>query len=123
MTQPQINDVNIPYPSATETPSFDEGYRGSGRELADGSVVFDFVTSTRKRLWKLTWKNISAANMEILRTAHNTVLTQNSTKWEPDDGGTYYVTADPQDAEIHIKRAPKAGTVPKYDVSLSLREV
>lgn len=123
MAAPQINDVDIPYPSASQAPQLDEAYRGAGREMADGSVVFDFVNANRKRLWRLTWKAISHANLEILRTAYDTVAAGSSTKWEPSTGGTYYVTLDPDDPKLKIQFVKKAGTTPLYDVQWTLREV
>ncbi len=125
MTQPQINDVNIPYPSASNAPEFKEGYRGSGSQMADGSVVFDWVTSARKRVWTLRWNNISSTDMEILRTAYNTVAGASASgiKWEPVEGGTFYVTLDPGSTTFDAQLVKAANQTIKYNVTLVLREV
>jgi len=123
MTIPQINDVNVPYPSASSPPEWKESFRGSGREMADGSVVFDWVSAARKRIWTLKWINLSSTDMETLRTAYNTIAGSASTKWEPSDGGTYYVTLDPSSMTFDVQLVKKAGTTPLYNVSLTLREV
>lgn len=123
MAQPQINSVNIPYPSAGAPPERDEAYRGTGHEMADGSVVFQWVTTDRKNLFKLTWENISSTDLGTLRTAWKTVADNTTTTYKDVNGTTYNVTLDPQDLELHIKYAKAAGGVLRYTVNWTLREV
>ena len=91
--------------------------------MADGSVVFDWVTAARKRVWTLKWVNLSSTDMEVLRTAYNTIATGTSTKWEPSDGGTFYVTLDPSNMTFDVQLQKVAGTTPRYNVGMTLREV
>ncbi len=124
MALPQINDVDLPSPSATSAPEWREAYRGTGRIMADGSAVFDFVTAARKREWVVKWQNITSTDLETLRTAYNTVAGASSSgiKWEPTSGGTYYVTLNPSNIELDVQEAKAASTV-RYNVTMYLREV
>ncbi len=123
MATPQINDVDIPQPSAASPPSFEEAYRGTGREMADGSAVFDWITTGRKHVWSLKWTALTSTQMETLRTAYNTVAGSASTKWEPTDGGAYYVTLDPKNMAFKCNLVPVANGGIRYDVEFNLREV
>ena len=124
MSAPQINDVDIPYPSAQQPPELTQAYRGAGKEMADGTVVFQWINASLKRVWRLSWKAISGSDLSALQTAYGTVAGQNSTKWEPSTGGgPYYVTLDPGDPELKVTFVKKYGTTPLYDVQWTLREV
>lgn len=123
---PQINDVDLPSPSATNAPEYKEGYRGNGRIMADGSVVFDWVTTSRKREWTLRWQNITSTDLETLRTAYNTVAgaTSSGIKFEPVSGGTsYQVTLNPSNVELEVQEVKTAGKTIRYNVTMYLREV
>ncbi len=126
MAVPQINDVDLPSPSASNAPEYKEGYRGNGRIMADGSVVFDWVTAARKREWTLRWQNIVSSDLEIIRTAYNTVAGASATgiKFEETSGGTaYYVTLNPSNQELEVQTVKAANGVLRYNVALYLREV
>lgn len=124
MALPQINDVDLPSPSATNAPEYKEGYRGNGRIMADGSVVFDWVTASRKKEWTVRWQNISSTDLTTIRTAYDTVAgaTASGIKWEPTSGGTFYVTLNPANPGLDVQEV-KAKTAIRYNVTLYLREV
>jgi len=122
---PQINDVDLPSPSASSAPEWKEAFRGNGRIMADGSAVFDYVTTSRKREWVLRWQNITATDMEAVRTAYNTVASASSSgiKFEPVGGGTsYQVTLNPGNQELEVQEVKVRNTL-RYNVTLYLREV
>ncbi len=124
--KPQINDVDLPYLSASNAPEYKEGYRGNGRLMADGSVIFDWVTTSRKREWTLRWQKVASSDLETIRTAYNTVAGATSTgiKWEPIGGGTsYQVTLNPSNQELEIQEVKAANWVILYNVTMYLREV
>lgn len=123
MAQPQINSTDIPYPAASSPPEYQEAYRGAGHEMADGSVVFQWVSSARKRVWRLSWVALTATDMEKLRTAYNTVATNTSTTYKDVNGTTYNVTLDPENMTLDVKYRKAAGGVLRYDVTWSLRQV
>ena len=91
--------------------------------MADGSVVFQWVSSARKRVWRLSWVALTATDMEKLRTAYNTVATNTSTTYKDVNGTTYNVTLDPENMTLDVKYRKAAGGVLRYDVTWSLRQV
>lgn len=94
--------------------------------MADGSVIFDWVTTSRKREWTLRWQKVASSDLETIRTAYNTVAGATSTgiKWEPIGGGTsYQVTLNPSNQELEIQEVKAANWVILYNVTMYLREV
>ena len=123
MAQPQINGSNIPYPSASSPPERTEAYRGSGREMADGSVVFQWVAASIKHAFNLTWTNITSTDLNTLQSAYATVAAGTSTSYKDVNGSTYNVTLDPDSPEMKITYAKAAGGTLRYTVTWQLRQV
>ena len=72
---PTLNSVTMPYPAEYTEEQF---YKGAVRRMANGSLVRDLVTNTRKLRFTLTWNMLTATDRNTVTTALSNVETGSS---------------------------------------------
>jgi hypothetical protein len=106
----------LPDPQACEV---EDTYRGGVVVVASGKTVHDLVDTSAKKMWKLSFVNVSSSQLATIRTAFGAVKNTTGT-FVPPDGGSYTVTR-PEGGRITARlKKIAAGIV--YDVSFDLIE-
>lgn len=116
-TQPILNGTFLPNPAEYRE---QRAFRGSKAEMADGSMAFDVVNGTAKRIYTLTWTAISDANKAIVETAYDGLKTSSTTFTPP--SGAAATTVTRTDREIEFTALRTASGL-RWNVSIELREV
>ena len=106
-----------------EPEGFDEdyGYRGSDREMLDGSIATDLVTTTAKRVFELRWWNLTESQVSTLKSAFATVRDGSASLVTP-LGATVTVTRDIGEMALQIRWRSRRRN-PRATATLRLREV
>lgn len=118
-TQPVLGGTTLPWP---DNDGYQEntGYRGAGRIMADGSVVFDVVNTSLKRRFTLTWSTLTASEKATVETAFATVRDSSASFTAP-TGTVYTVTRDDQTGDLDMP-AKAVNGVFLFQCTLVLRE-
>lgn len=95
------------------------GYRGATMLMADGTEKFDLVNSTAKKVISLTWQAVTASEKDAILTGYNGL---NDSGTYTDHNGTSY-TVKQNGLEPVDYDEVNAADGPRYNVSLTLREV
>ena len=121
VTTAVLGGVTLPHVAAD---GYDEGYgyRGADREMLDGSVATDLVSTTAKRTFELRWRELTETQVGTVRTAFATVKSSSASFTSP-LGGSYTVTRDIGFFELDIKWRSQRGSVGRAAVTMRLREV
>lgn len=118
MTTPALGGTSLPEPSEYEET---ESYRGGGRLMASGAVVFDLLSTTAKHSYVLTWDALTASQKSTIKTAFATVK-NSSAAFTTIEGASVTVTRDPEQADITFKAIAAAGGT-RWSTTMKLREV
>ena len=121
VTTAVLGGVTLPH---VEADGFDEGYgfRGADREMLDGSVATDLVSTTAKRTFELRWRELTESQIATVQSAFDTVKTASASFTTP-RGGTYTVTRDVGFFELDIKWKSRRQVIKATAVTMRLREV
>lgn len=114
-----LGGQTLPDPSEYEE---NEGYRGAGRLMADGSVAFDLVTTTAKHEYKITWGTLTAAQKTTVKAAFATVK-NSSAAFTTIEGASVTVTRLPDEDDLTFAAVPVAGGALRWKTTMRLREV
>ena len=116
-TTPTLGTVTLPRPAGyTEQRSF----RGAMSEMANGTVAFDLVQSTAKRLYTLSWTNVSDADKTTIETAFDLLGTATQSFVAPTGGST---TVTRTDGGLEFAFAGAASGELRWSVAMELREI
>ena len=102
-------------------------YRGKGIMMADGTPVFDLVSTTDKYKFNIGWVGLTTAQRTTLETAWATLKTESAAllDYDYDVGppvvGSYTVSRDPAAPDLKFDAMTSAGGV-RWNVSISLLE-
>lgn len=118
-TQPVLGGTTMAHPSTYEE---SYGYRGAAVEMANGSIAWDLVTTTAKRVFTLGWKNISTTARNTIHTAFDTVKTATQTFTAP-TGSSYTVTRAPGQDELEWSAVADGQGNLRWSTTMQLREV
>ena len=117
-TQPVLAGYTLPWPKGYRT---QVGYRGGGQEMANGTVVFDLVTTAAKRVIKLEWPLLTDAQRTTVENAFAAIKASTGA-FTSMEGTAMTVSRDPSQNSIEFEAVPTANGV-RWRASLSLREV
>ena len=115
-TQPVLDGTALPPIS-----DYDEQreFRGGMAEMADGSVAFDVVSTTPKKLYTLTWKLIVDADKVVIEAAYDAMMTATVTFTPPNGALATNVKRTKQQIKFVVL---KTATGLRWNVSMELRE-
>lgn len=111
-----IGSYTLPNPSEE---SIDMETVGTTFELANGTYVHDNILGGSYRLSTLTWKAISFAVMDDIRSAFESLYTANRS-YTDIRSDVYNVTAKSRDS---LKVVTIGRSTPVYNVTIKLREI
>lgn len=116
--QPILGAYTLPHPSEY---SEKQAYRGAVAEMADGSVQFDVVNDSIKKLYTLTWVLLTDAQKSTLETAF-AALKLSPAFFTPPSGAamTSVTRVGPLDA---VFSATNTAEGMRWNCSIELREV
>lgn len=118
MTTPVLGGYSLPDPSEYEET---EEYRGGGRLMASGAVVYDLLSTIAKHAYMLTWDTLTSSQKTTVKAAFATVK-NSSAAFTTLEGTSVTVTRDPEQDNITFKAvATASGT--RWGTSMRLREV
>lgn len=116
MTTPILGGTTLPEPNEYEEV---EEYRGAGRLMASGAVVYDLLSATAKHVYTLTWDALTGAEKATVKTAFATVKTS-SAAFTTLEGASVTVTRDPGEDDITFTAVPAANGT-RWKASMKLR--
>lgn len=106
--------------------SFAADLRYVATEMADGTIVYDFISSTRKRTWVLEWRGLTNTEIAAILDAYDELLTGPTSDNFVDPKGNTYTVGRPQNAQApevtHVKGTGHRDE-PLYNVTIRLREI
>ncbi len=97
------------------------GYRGGDREMLSGAVQTDLISTTAKRTFELSWRELTESQVATVKTAFATVDDGAATLVTP-LGATVSVTRDIGAMALDIQWIARR-QVAKARVTMRLREV
>ena len=97
------------------------GYRGGDREMLSGAVQTDLISTTAKRTFELSWRELNETQVATVKTAFATVDDGAATLVTP-LGATVSVTRDIGVMALNIQWIARR-QVPRARVTMRLREV
>jgi hypothetical protein len=108
--------------SANKGYSYSVEYRGSMQALADGTVQTDLVSDSKKRIFVLSWKNITTAQKDTIEGAFHAIRKASGAFTAP-DGQTATVTRSPQQKDLKWDTELKGDGSYLWSASMTLVEV
>lgn len=118
-TQPILDGTTLPHPTKYTESS---GFRGTMVEMANGTVHFDNVQSTPKRVFKLGWTLLTDAERAVVE-GKLTAMAINTVQFVAASGlGTFYVTRTDSGIEFVAVKTSQ-GLFWSSNGDLELREV
>lgn len=112
-----LGGQTVPSPA---TQAVRQGFRGATFKLADGTVKHDLVNANTKKIFQLTWRAITAAQLSAINTGYET-LTSSGT-WTDHNSTSTTVIQDESLPPLEWEEI-NAADGPRYNVSLTLRQV
>lgn len=122
MAAPVLAGSTLAQVSANQGYSYAVQYFGASQQLADGSTQFDLVSDTKKRVFTLTWKNITTAQKDIIEAAWHAIRKASGAFTAP-DGQTATVQRDPQQKQLKWDTELKGDGTLLWSGSMTLVEV
>jgi hypothetical protein len=119
MATPVLGGVTLPNPSEYEV---QEEYRGAGRLMADGTVVYDLYSTTAKHVYTLTWATLTTAQKATVVSAFATVKNSSATMTDF-EGNSVTVTRAPDQDTVTFTAVPVANGGVRWRAQITLREV
>ena len=119
MATPVLGGVTLPMPSEYEV---QEEYRGQGRMMADGTVVYDLYSTTGKHVYTLTWATLTTAQKAAVASAFATVKNSSAAMTEL-EGNSVTVTRSADQDTITFTDVPVANGGVRWRAQMTLREV
>ena len=116
-TTPILNGTTLPNPEQYRE---QRAFRGAMAEMADGSVAFDVVNLAAKRLYTLTWRNLTDAQKAIVETTFD-ALRGAAVDFTPPTGDAA-TSVTRTEAELTFDVQLSAAGL-RWNVSMELREV
>lgn len=116
-TQPVLGGTTLPHPSQFRRR---RTYRGGRREMADGSLAVDLVSTTAKHTFDLEWPGLTSAELSTVQTAVAAIKDTAGAFLSPENV-SYTVHLDDAAPELDIEMF-RAGSSDRFRVSLRLRE-
>ena len=105
-------------------------FRASPHTMADGSVKFQYLSTTRKRVITVGWQHLSAANFAIVETFYGLIATDTdgTVTFVTPNKKTLSVTLDPTSyrmswSTVSVPNGIAGEKAVLYSASLTLREV
>ena len=116
--QPILGAYTLPHPTGY---SEKHGFRGAVAEMADGSVQFDVVNDSIKKVYSLTWVLLTDAQKSTLESAFG-ALKLSSAFFTPPSGAsmTSVTRVGPLDG---VFTAASTAEGMRWNCSIELREV
>lgn len=102
------------------TQSERQAFRGASFVLANGTVVHDLVNANAKSVIALSWRAVTAAQLALIRTGYNTLTS--SGNYTDHNSTSFTVIIDEGLPPLEYEEI-NAADGPRYNVSLTLREV
>ncbi len=96
-------------------------YRGGMQIVASGALVEDILDSSKKRLWTLGFRNVTAAQRTTMETAFAAIVGTSAT-FVDIDSSSYTVTRDQSQRALKWSMS-RTGLGLVYATTLVLREV
>ena len=118
-TTPALGGTTMPQCSGY---SYKRLYHGGSLRLGNGTLTHDVVNATAKRVFELSWRNVSEANRDTINTAYATVASSSASLTTP-DGVTATVVRAENQLELEWSSVPKSGAVFLWSTTMRLEEV
>jgi hypothetical protein len=122
MAAPVLAGSTLAQVSTQRGYSYAATYYGSAQGLADGSTQFDLVNDSKKRVFVLTWKNITTAQKDTIEAAWHAIRKASGAFTAP-DGQTATVQRDSQQKQLKWDTELRGDGVLLWSGSMTLVEV